>query len=140
MISLTAEYALRAATFLSRDEGTPRKAQEISISTQIPSSYIQKVLTALSRARLLKAQRGPRGGYFLARPAHEISAFDVITAVAPWERMDSCPLLKPEHAGNLRPLHRCIAEAQALLEKSFRNSSLRELMEETPPASQSADS
>ena len=139
MLSQTAEYALRAAVFLSEEEGTPRNAHEISISTHVPQSYVQKVLTALTRAHVVKSRRGPHGGFMLARPARDISAFDVINAVAPWIRLDVCPLSKPEHTNRLCPLHQCIADTQAILEKSFRGSSLRELVDEAPPPDSHTD-
>jgi Rrf2 family protein len=133
MISQTAEYALRAAAFLGEKEGILQKTHEISDSTQVPPGYLTKILTAMCRARIVHSRRGPRGGFVLARPAQNISVFDVITSVSPWNRMDACPLLKPEHSERLCPVHQCIADAQSALELSFRKASLRDLIEESNP-------
>jgi Rrf2 family protein len=47
----------------------------------VPAAYLAKHLQALSRAGLLEASPGPRGGYRLARPASEIIALDVVEAI-----------------------------------------------------------
>jgi Rrf2 family protein len=133
MISQTAEYALRAAAFLGEKQGILQKSHDISDSTQVPPGYLTKILAAMCRARIVHSRRGPRSGFVLARAAQDISVFDIITAVSPWNRMDTCPLLKPEHADHLCPVHQCIADAQSALELSFRKSSLRDLIDESNP-------
>jgi Rrf2 family protein len=47
----------------------------------IPAAYLAKHLQALSRAEVLQAVPGPRGGYRLARAATEISVLDVVEAI-----------------------------------------------------------
>jgi Rrf2 family protein len=47
----------------------------------VPTAYLAKHLQSLSRARLLEAVPGPRGGYRLARPAADISVLDVVEAL-----------------------------------------------------------
>lgn len=43
--------------------------------------YLEKILIRLREARVLTAKSGPGGGYRLARPAEELTAWDVIKAV-----------------------------------------------------------
>jgi Rrf2 family protein len=132
MISQTAEYALRAAAFLGVGERIPRKAMEISRSTQIPSSYLHKVLNAMARAHLVHSRRGPRGGFVLARPPESISALDVVTAVDRWPRIEECPLRHPDQTDCFCPLHQCLEKIQALLEEGLRRFTLRDLVERAP--------
>ncbi len=47
----------------------------------VPTAYLAKHLQAMSRAGILVATQGPRGGYRLARPAAEISLLDVVEAI-----------------------------------------------------------
>jgi Rrf2 family protein len=47
----------------------------------VPVAYLAKHLQAMSRAGILEAGTGPRGGYRLALPATEISVLDVVEAV-----------------------------------------------------------
>ena len=48
----------------------------------VPTAYLAKHLQALSRAGVLEALPGPRGGYRLARPPAAISVLDVVEAIA----------------------------------------------------------
>lgn len=97
MVTLTAEYALRALVHLART-GTERSvlARDLAHEAQIPPHYLAKVLATLTRVRLLVGTRGTHGGYRLARPASEIRLIEV---VAPFDRRDArtmC-LLRPDH-------------------------------------------
>jgi Rrf2 family protein len=47
----------------------------------LPESYLAKVLKSLVRSDLLRAASGPKGGYTLAKPAHEISVVDTVDAI-----------------------------------------------------------
>ena len=49
----------------------------------MPLPYLQKVLLSLRRAGLVEAKRGYLGGFRLARPADEMTLFEVIEAVEP---------------------------------------------------------
>src|SRR2546421_6081245 len=47
----------------------------------VPVAYLAKHLQAMSRAGILVAGTGPRGGYRLARPPADVSVLDVVEAV-----------------------------------------------------------
>src|ERR1700738_988751 len=47
----------------------------------VPTAYLAKHLQALSRAGILDAVPGPRGGYRLARPAADTTVHDVVEPV-----------------------------------------------------------
>ncbi|WP_028479045.1 Rrf2 family transcriptional regulator [Nocardia sp. CNY236] len=57
------------------------KAEAIATSQRIPPKVLESVLSELRRADLVISRRGPDGGYWLARPAVEISIADVIRAI-----------------------------------------------------------
>lgn len=44
-------------------------------------AYMAKHMQALTRAGVVESIRGPRGGYRLARPAAEISLWDIVEAI-----------------------------------------------------------
>ena len=44
-------------------------------------SFLENILTQLRSAGLVRSQRGPEGGYWLARPAEEVNLAQVIRAV-----------------------------------------------------------
>jgi Rrf2 family protein len=129
MISQTAEYALRAIVFLA-DHGEARTTQEIAAATLVPPSYLSKVMQALSRARVVRSQRGLHGGFTLARAPDEMSVWDVIQVVDPIQRIQSCPLGLKAHGRKLCPLHRRLDDALALVENAFRESTVGDLLRE----------
>lgn len=126
MFTQTAEYALRAAVTLASQDGSLTTA-EIAEHTQVPPQYLSKVLQGLQKAGIVTAQRGKYGGYFLARPAHQISVLDVVNATSPLLRIQHCPLGKPEHAAALCPLHQQMDDALALVEAKLSHSKLADL-------------
>lgn len=75
------DYALRAALELAAARGTPLTTSEIGGAQAIPASYLGAVLAELRRGGIVKARRGPEGGWTLAREATAISLADVIRAV-----------------------------------------------------------
>lgn len=128
MFSQTAEYALRSAVFLAAAEGHSSPVRVVSRRTQVPPSYLTKILGALGRAGIVRAQRGPHGGYALSRPPDRITALDVIRAVEPRPEVDVCPLGLPGHAsGRLCSLHRRLADAYLRLEAAFESTTLQDL-------------
>jgi Rrf2 family protein len=81
-VTAKADYAVRAAVELAAaSQGEPRKVDQIAQAQQIPLSFLENILTQLRSAGLVRSQRGPEGGYWLARPADEVNLAQVIRAV-----------------------------------------------------------
>lgn len=74
------DYAVVLATHLAATEG-PHAARDLALHTQVPEPTASKVLKKLARAGVVTSQRGAKGGYSLARPAHEIGVDQVIEAI-----------------------------------------------------------
>jgi Rrf2 family protein len=47
----------------------------------IPLSFLENILTQLRSAGIVRSQRGPEGGYWLAQPARDLNLAQVIRAV-----------------------------------------------------------
>jgi Rrf2 family protein len=127
MISQTAEYALRAVTYLA-DHSEAQTAQAIAKGTRVPVGYLAKILQGLVRSGLVSSQRGLYGGFTLARPAKDLAIYDVVQAVDPLVRIDHCPLGIAEHGTNLCPLHRSLDNAMATVEQTFRKLTIHALL------------
>lgn len=129
MLSQTVEYALRAMTHLAGlSAGSALNSESIAAQTKVPQGYLSKILRDLVVADLITSQRGPNGGFALARPADRISMLDVINAVDPMQRITRCPLGNPAHF-DLCPLHRRIDDAMAMIEREFNRTTLAEVIE-----------
>jgi Rrf2 family protein len=80
-VSAKADYAVRAAVELAAAESPPVKGEAISQAQEIPLKFLENILGELRHAGIVRSQRGTEGGYWLARPAEEITLADVIRAV-----------------------------------------------------------
>jgi Rrf2 family protein len=81
-ISAKADYALRAALELAAaPDEEPVKGEKLSEAQDIPLQFMEHILLELKHARLVRARRGARGGYWLARKPETITLADVIRAV-----------------------------------------------------------
>lgn len=134
MFSQTAEYALRAAVCMAQHPDRLLTTSQIAEMTHVPAGYLSKVLQLLIRAELIEATRGLRGGHRLARPAARISILEVINAVDPLKRINTCPLKLKAHGAVLCPLHRRMDQAIAEVERALRATTLEEVIME-PSAS-----
>jgi len=93
MLRLTkkADYGLMALKYLAEmaqaqaASGAPgngaQSAKDIAEAYHIPPQLLAKILQTLAKAGLLVSHAGTHGGYALARPAQNISAFEVIRAI-----------------------------------------------------------
>ncbi|MGH3392920.1 MAG: RrF2 family transcriptional regulator [Actinomadura sp.] len=96
-LSARVDYALRAAAELTVAGSHPVTAVQLADAQQIPPKFLENILGQLRRSGLIRSQRGPEGGYWLAKPADQISLADII-------RVIDGPLLgvrgeRPEHLG-----------------------------------------
>jgi Rrf2 family protein len=66
LLSVTADYALRAILLLARESTRPMRAHEIADAIGAPRNYTSKTLNSLAKAGLLTSLRGPAGGFVLA--------------------------------------------------------------------------
>lgn len=130
MISQTAEYALRAIVFLADQQGKSKTSQEIADATRVPAGYLSKVLQSLHRGKLVHAQRGLHGGFSLAVSPAKLTVWDVIQTVDPLQRIHECPLGLKSHGTNLCPMHKRLDDAMAMVEQAFRDSTVKELLDE----------
>lgn len=81
-VTAKADYAVRAVVELADAvQGSPRKVDQIAQAQGIPLSFLENILTQLRSAGIVRSQRGPEGGYWLARPAKEVNLAQVIRAV-----------------------------------------------------------
>jgi Rrf2 family transcriptional regulator, nitric oxide-sensitive transcriptional repressor len=130
MFSQTVEYALRAVVFLADHAPTACTTDQISSATQVPKPYLSKVLQNLGRNNIVRSQRGIGGGVTLVKMPAELTILEVVNAVEPIERIQTCPLGLKSHGTHLCPLHQRMDEALEMVEKSFKQTTVAEMLAE----------
>lgn len=128
MITQAVEYSLRAIVALAKQGGRPCTGQRLAELTDAPAPYLLKLMQTLVRFELVQSRRGVNGGFVLARSPDEMTIYDVVQAVDPLKRIRKCPLNIGEHSGVLCPLHRRLDEAMEMVERSFRETTLADLL------------
>lgn len=130
MFSQTVEYALRAVAYLADMAPEARTTDQIAEATKVPKPYLSKVLQNLGRSNIVKSQRGIGGGVTLVKSPAELTILEVVNAVEPIVRIETCPLGLKTHGKHLCPLHRRMDDALASVEASFKSTTLAELLTE----------
>ena len=125
-LSSMADYAVVTMCAASRHCGTARiSAADLAQETGLPLPTVQKLVSTLSKAGLLKSMRGAGGGLKLARPAAAISLAEIVEAVEGPIALTACI-----EAGR----HDCSLEANCSVRPhwSVVNAALRGALAEVP--------
>jgi Rrf2 family protein len=128
MISQTAEYALRAIVFLADHPDQAHTAEAIAQGTRVPVGYLAKIMQVLARAGLVSSQRGLYGGFTLRRSARDLTIYDVVQCIDPINRITRCPVDLEQHGDILCHLHKVLDDALAMVETSFKQYSIHDLL------------
>src|SRR5436309_15936295 len=90
IFSSKAEYGVRLMVELGRQTpAQPTSLKAFADAGNLRLAYLEQVVARLRKAGLVMSARGAHGGYWLARPAEEISMDEVVQAlegsIAPME-------------------------------------------------------
>src|SRR5246127_2963337 len=77
------DYSLKALLLLAEryPSSSPVRVEEIADAQEIPENYLRRLLIELKRGGLVLSQKGPSGGYMLARPPQRIPMADVVETI-----------------------------------------------------------
>ena len=134
-ITAKVDYAVRAAIELvGADRGAPVKGDRISAAQDIPTKFLENILSELRRAGLVGSRRGTEGGYWLARPPGEITIADIIRAVeGPLANVQGVRPEALEFEGSAVPLQRMWVCVRASLRGVLEHVTIADLVAGTLP-------
>ena len=77
------DYCLKAMIVLAERYPNPQplRVEEIAAAQSIPENYLRRLLIELKRGGLVASQKGPSGGYLLARHPAKITMADVVQII-----------------------------------------------------------
>lgn len=107
IFSRQCEYALQAVLYISaQGENKFTNIIEMSERLDIPMPFLGKTLQLLVQHNVLQSQKGPRGGFKLAKSPNEIALFHVVDVIDGTDFLTSCVLGFPECSSkNPCPVH-----------------------------------
>jgi Rrf2 family protein len=105
-ITAKADYAVRATLEMAAvSDGEPIKGERLAEAQGIPLQFLEHILLDLKHHDLVRAKRGIRGGYWLARDPDEITLADVIRAVeGPLANIQDAAPEETQYPGNAEHL------------------------------------
>ena len=135
MLSRKTKYGLKALSYLARENSVePVQIIVISEAENISQKFLESILLILKKAEILQSKKGKGGGYFLAKPADEITIASVLRvlegpiALVPcvslnfYEKCDDCP---SEEACSV---HRLMVQVRDTNLSIFENTTLADLI------------
>jgi Rrf2 family protein len=135
-VSAKADYAIRAAVELAAAGEGPLKGDRIAQAQDIPSNFLENILGDLRNAGLVASRRGADGGYWLGRPAEEISLADIIRAVdGPLANVRGVRSEQVAYEGTAAPLRDVWVAVRASLRGVLEQVTLADLARGELPAS-----
>ena len=133
-VSAKVDYALRALAELAAAEpGQPVTADQLATAQQIPPKFLENILLELRRAEIVASRRGVEGGYWLARPAAEVSLADVVRAVeGPIATVRGARPEEASYTGPAYALREVWIELRSSMRGVLEETSLADLVERSP--------
>lgn len=118
--------AIHALSYLASRVNESVTVAAIAEDLEVSRDHLSKVLQRLSKVRLVSAQRGPRGGYVLARKPGEVTLREVIEALeGPWHR-PHC-LLGGSICGGACVLHQLTGDVHRQVREKLESTTLADL-------------
>jgi Rrf2 family iron-sulfur cluster assembly transcriptional regulator len=92
MLSNTSKYAVRAVIYLALFSTKEKKVgiKEVSSELDIPSPFLGKILQQLARHHILGSTKGPNGGFYLNKPAIDISLMEIVELIDGGDSFGTC--------------------------------------------------
>jgi Rrf2 family protein len=134
-VSAKADYAVRAAAELAAAEEGPIKGERLAEAQDIPLQFLEHILLELKHAGIVRARRGAKGGYWLARPADDVTIAEIVRAVeGPIANVQSSPPESIEYRGNAKHLQDVWIAVRANLRAVLEQVTLADLVSgQLPP-------
>lgn len=140
-ITAKVDYAVRAAVELAAvqasnpDQRTPVTGEAIAAAQSIPTRFLESILADLRRSGIVASQRGSDGGYWLARPAADVSVADIIRAVeGPLADVHGAPPEEVAYAGAASALQRVWVATRVALREVLEATSVAAIASGELPA------
>ena len=138
-LSSTAQQAVYAVLCIAQSEGDePVRVDEVAKIMGSPRNYLSKTLHLLTRAGVLRSERGPRGGFRLALPPERTTLAKVVAPFEPAVKR-RCLVGRPT-CGDANPCtaHHKWKKVAGRVEDFFTTTTIADLLKGNPRATADA--
>lgn len=134
-VTAKADYAVRAAAELAAADEGPIKGERLADAQDIPLQFLEHILLEMKHAGIVRARRGAKGGYWLAKSPDDVTIAEVIRAVeGPIANVQSMPPEEMVYQGNSEHLQAVWIAVRASLRSVLEQVTLSDLVSgDLPP-------
>jgi len=95
-VSKKSQYGLRAMVLLAKSYKAKQvlSTKIISEKEGVPFDFLEKIISQMERAGLVKSKKGVQGGYALSRSPAKITAKDIVSVLEGEESTVNCAFCK----------------------------------------------
>ena len=132
ILSNTTQYAIRILTYMAnKEESELVNATELSDTLFISYKFLTKIMTDLVKADMVASIRGREGGYRLKRKSSDIKVNDILKLFKDDIKDEQC-ILGIGFCNGIQKcaLHNQWMEPKLLMQKMFRESSLKDIADQ----------
>jgi Rrf2 family protein len=95
-VSKKSQYGLRAMVLLAKNYNSKKcqvlSTKYISEKEGVPFDFLEKIISQMERAGLVKGRKGVQGGYMLSRSPAKITTEDIVSVLEGKEKTVDCSL------------------------------------------------
>jgi Rrf2 family protein len=129
--SKTAEYAIRSLCYFpTHPDKSPATVRAVSQFSGVPPAYVAKIFQCLAQNKILRAQRGPAGGYSMVTPPSRLTLMQVVHVVDDVSKssFENCVMgLDKCEDKNPCPLHEVWKDAKEKMLKQLEESTIEDV-------------
>ena len=126
-VSDAAALALHTMVLLAERDQRSMTAQQIAGALKASKAHLSKVLQRLAHAGLLRSERGPKGGFTLARPGRRVTLLEVYETIEGPLSSSTCLLHTPLCGGKNCILGGLLKEVNAQVRQYLARTRLTDL-------------
>lgn len=128
-LSPTTRYAFCGMSYLAKTSGERYAlVDEVARAEKLPKHFLAKIFQTLTQRGLLRARRGPGGGYALMRQPAETTLLEIVEALEDPRESPSCALANRRClSGGPCAVHAMVARTRDVMLRSLRKLTLADL-------------
>lgn len=129
-ISEAVSLGIHACIIIAKSQNSKISANKIAESLSASEDHLAKVLQRLVKAKIISSNRGPKGGFILARKPSEISLMEIYEAIdGEMPVKNNCLFEKPACKSSVCPLYELLSKVNKDVKEYFAQKSLAELIQ-----------
>jgi len=134
MLSNQSKYAIRGVIYLALNASEKEKlgSQEVAQKIKVPQPFLAKIFQTLSKEKIIKSSKGPKGGFYLTETELSGNLMAVIECIDGLDAFKTCFIGLPQCSDkNPCAIHHIGAKLRDELIAELKKRTIAEFAEDT---------